>query len=74
MELARITSKGQMTVSKRVRDAAKLACGDAVVFVVVDDRVAIRKVQTEADAYLRSVQGTMTEWNSAENEDAWKDL
>ena len=74
MELARITSKGQMTLPKRVRDAARLACGDVVVFVVENDRVIMRKVRTEADAYLRGVQETMAEWNSAEDEDAWKDL
>lgn len=61
MELARITSKGQMTLPKRVRDATKLSCGDVVVFVAENDRLTMRKLHTEPDAYLRGAQETMTE-------------
>jgi AbrB family looped-hinge helix DNA binding protein len=75
MELARITSKGQMTIPKRVRDAANLASGDVVLFEVEDGRVTMRKVSVGAeDAYLKGVQETLSEWNSAEDEDAWRDL
>jgi len=33
MELARITSKGRMTIPEKVRDAAHLAVGDVVAFI-----------------------------------------
>lgn len=74
VELARITSKGQMTIPKRVRDAARLFTGDVVSFVVEDDRITLRKLPAVGDAYLQGVQETLTEWNSAEDEDAWRDL
>ena len=74
MELARITSKGQMTIPKKVRDAARLAAGDVVTFVVENDRVTLRKLPSGDDAYLAGVQETLTEWNSAEDDDAWRDL
>ncbi len=74
MELARITSKGQMTIPKRVRDAAHLASGDLMLFEVEDGRVTMRKLPVGEDAYLRGVQETLVEWASAEDEDAWRDL
>ena len=74
MELARITSKGQMTIPKRVRDAAQLTAGDFVAFAVEDGQVSIRKVTTGGDDYLRAVQGTLGEWNSPEDEEAWRGL
>lgn len=74
MELARITSKGQMTIPKKVRDAAHLTAGDVVAFVVENDQVSIRKVVPGGDEYLRAVQGTLGEWNSPEDEEAWRGL
>lgn len=74
MELARITSKGQMTIPKKIRDAAHLTAGDVVAFVVENDQVSIRKVVPGGDEYLRAVQGTLGEWNSPEDEEAWRGL
>ena len=74
MELARITAKGQMTIPKRVRETAHLSAGDLVAFVVEDDRVQFRKVVPGGDEYLRAIQGTLEEWNSPEDEEAWRDL
>lgn len=74
MELARITGKGQMTIPKRIRLAAHLDEGDVVSFVLEGDRVVIRKLPSGEDAHLRGVQETLVEWNSAEDDDAWRDL
>jgi len=74
MELARITAKGQMTIPKKVRESAHLSAGDFVAFVVEDGKVQFRKVLPGDDEYLRSVQGTLGEWNSPEDEEAWRGL
>lgn len=73
MELARITSKGQMTIPKKVREAARLKSGDVVALEVEGDRVLMRKIVGD-DEYLAAVQGTLDEWSSSEDEDAWRDL
>lgn len=70
MKLVRITSKGQMMIPKRVREAAHLAAGDMVAFVTV----SLRKITPGDDDYLRAVQGTLGEWNSPEDEEAWRGL
>ncbi len=41
MNLARITSKGQMTIPKKVREAAHLTEGDVISFVVEGDRITL---------------------------------
>lgn len=74
MELARISSKGQMTLPKRVREAAHLAAGDLVTFVLDGDKVSIHKVAPGGDEYLRAIQDTLGEWNSPEDEEAWRGL
>ena len=73
MELARITAKGQMTIPKKVREAARLKSGDVVALDVEGDRILMRKIVGD-DEYLAAVQGTLDEWNSPEDEDAWRDL
>ena len=37
------------------------------------ERIEIREVRT-ADAYLAALSGSMTEWNSPEDEEAFRDL
>ncbi len=74
MDIARITSKGQMTIPKRIRDAAHLASGDVLVLEVEDGKVRMRKLPAGEDRYLRGVQETLQEWNSPEDNDAWRDL
>ncbi len=74
MELARITSKGQMTIPKKVRQAARLAEGDVVTFLVEGETVTLRKISGDDDAYLSGVQEMLSEWTSAEDENAWRDL
>lgn len=44
MALARITSKGQTTIPKEIRDYLQLAAGDRVMFVQRDGEVILRPV------------------------------
>ncbi|MGH7024635.1 MAG: AbrB/MazE/SpoVT family DNA-binding domain-containing protein [Caulobacteraceae bacterium] len=74
MDIARISSKGQMTIPKKIRLAAHLAPGDLMTLVVEDERVVLRKLPKGDDAYLAGVAERLTEWNSREDEDAWGDL
>ncbi len=74
MNLAKITSKGQMTIPKKVREAAHLAEGDVISFMVEGDHVTFRKLLVPDEDYLRAVQATLSEWNSQEDEEAWREL
>ncbi len=41
----RVTSKGQVTIPKEIRDALGIGSGSSVDFVWVDDTVVLRKVE-----------------------------
>ena len=74
MELARIGTRGQTTIPKRVRVAADLSAGDTLAFEVKGDHLIVRKMPVAEDAYLCTVEATLDEWNSPEDENAWRDL
>jgi antitoxin PrlF len=74
MQAARITAKGQMTIPKRIRQAARLEPGDLVALEVEGDRITLRKLTQGDPAYLAAVEGTLGEWSAREDEDAWRDL
>ena len=73
-QLAKITSKGQMTIPKAARDAVRLAEGDWVVVEVAGDRLVVRKLPGDRDPYLVGLEATLQEWNSPEDEAAFRDL
>ena len=44
--VATITSKGQLTLPKKVRDYLHTGTGDTVIFELVEDRLIIRKAKS----------------------------
>lgn len=74
MNVARLTTKGQMTIPKRVRDGANLREGDLVSLIVENGVVTMRKLTPGANPFLTGVEETLTEWNSLEDNELWRDL
>ena len=74
MDFARITAGGQATIPKPIREAVGLAEGDVIAFEIEDDHVVFRKVAPHNDGYLQSFTATLSEWDSPEDEAAWRDL
>ena len=48
MVTATLTSKGQITISKAVRDSLHLRCGDKVAFIVRESSEAVMKPMTQS--------------------------
>jgi AbrB family looped-hinge helix DNA binding protein len=73
--ISKITAKGQTTVPQEVRAALKSKPGDLIAWdVEPDGRVAVRRIQAADMEYLQAVQGTLSEWRTAEDERAYGDL
>jgi antitoxin PrlF len=72
--ISRITSKGQTTIPRQVREKLALRPGDLVVYEFDDDAVRLRKQMPLDVAYLRAVQTTLSEWDSPEDAAAFDDL
>ena len=73
--ITKITAKGQTTVPREVRAALKSKPGDMIAWEVeANGRVAVRRVQPLDIEYLKAVQGTLSEWQTAEDEKAYAKL
>ena len=74
-QLARISSKGQVTVPARIRKALHVASGDLIAWDVDEQgRVTIRRVAPLDVDYLTALNGTLSEWTSREDDEAYGDL
>jgi AbrB family looped-hinge helix DNA binding protein len=72
--LSKLTSKGQTTIPREVRDKLALKPGDLIAFEIQGDAVQMRKVEPLDIGYLRAVQTTLSEWESPEDAEAYDDL
>lgn len=73
--MARLTSKYQATVPKEVRRQLKLESGDQIIYELLPDgSVMIRKSSPLDLEYLLALNATLNEWESSEDEQAYKDL
>jgi len=61
-ETSRISSKGQITIPKRVRDALRVTDGDAVVFEVREEEAIMRKLPKLDVRWLQAVGAGLSEW------------
>lgn len=73
--VARITAKGQTTIPADIRAALQVGPGDLLAWELVDANVVqVRRVQALDLEYLRAIEGTLDEWNSPADEEAYRDL
>jgi antitoxin PrlF len=57
-----ITSKGQITVPKKVRESLDIREGDMLIFELADDRAVIRKIPVVDLEWTKALQPTLNEW------------
>lgn len=73
--IAKITSKGQTTIPADIRAALQVGPGDSLVWEMQDDATArVRRVQPLDIEYLEAVAGTLSEWGTLADEEAYGDL
>jgi antitoxin PrlF len=71
---SKLTSKYQATIPKPVRVALRLSAGDAIAFDIENHIIRIRKARPVDLAFAQSLEGTLDEWESAADEEAYRDL
>jgi len=73
--IAKITSKGQTTIPQEVRTALHVEPGDMIAWEVRPDGTAtVRRVQPLDIDYLHALEGTLSEWSTPIDEEAYRDL
>lgn len=72
---SRLTSKYQATIPERIRKHLHLKKKDEIVYEMLSDGTVIVRKQTPLDLeYLKAIESTLDEWNSADDEQAYKHL
>lgn len=75
LQLAKISSKGQVTVPAEVRKTLQLKTGDTLAWEVQEDgKISVRRIEPIDVDYISALSGTLSEWSSAEDEKAYRDL
>lgn len=73
--IAKITAKGQTTIPQAIRAALRVQPGDFIAWEMAEDGSArVRRVQPLDVEYLRAVEGTLSEWASEADEEAYREL
>ena len=75
MQLAKVSSKGQITIPIEIRKNLHLKTGDTLAWEIKEGgNVSVRRVEPIDLDYLSAISGTLSEWNSGADEEAYHDL
>ncbi len=72
---SKLTTKSQATIPKKIRTVLGISPGDFVAFEVGENKkVTIRKATLIDFEYAQALEGTLSEWLSKNDEEAYFDL
>ena len=77
VKTAKITEKGQIAIPKDIRDMEGFKKGSKVAILAFDDRIELRpmkQIHEKMFTALASEKSLAKDWNSKEDEEAWKNL
>ena len=73
--MSKLTTKSQATIPEKIRNFLGLCPGDFVAFEVNEDqKVFIRKATPIDFEFAKALEGTLSEWSSKYDEEAYCDL
>ncbi len=72
--VSKLTSKGQATIPAEVRRSLTLKAGDRVAFEIVGNKVILKKALPVDYDYHHALSQTLSEWDSPEDDEAYRDL
>jgi AbrB family looped-hinge helix DNA binding protein len=71
---SKLTSKYQATIPEPIRRVLHLNAGDTIAFDIDNNQIRLRKAQPIDLAFAQALDGTLNEWQSDEDEEAYRDL
>lgn len=74
LHVSTLTQKGQTTIPADIRHALDLQAGDKIEFEVFENQVILKKMRSIDYEYHRTLAGSLSEWNSPEDDEAFNDL
>ncbi len=74
LTVSRISAKGQITLPKEIRQTMGLEAKDLVSYEVRSDGILLKRVDPFDESFHRALAATLDEWDSPEDEEAFRDL
>ena len=76
MQASKVTTKGQVTIPKEVRERLQVRAGDVIAYEFQENgQVVVRKMEPFDAGWHRALSTTLAdEWNSPEDAEAFDDL
>lgn len=77
VKTAKITEKGQIAIPKDIREKEGFKKGSKVAILAFEDRIELRpmkQLSEKMSTALASEKSLAKDWNSKEDEEAWKNL
>ena len=74
MHTSKVSSKAQITLPRKVREALGAKAGDMIVYEVEGDVVKLKRLEPFDAAFHRALSSTLDEWTTDEDEEAFRDL
>jgi AbrB family looped-hinge helix DNA binding protein len=76
MNASKVTTKGQVTIPKEVRERLRVGAGDVIAYEFLENGlVVVRKMEPFDAGWHRALSTTLAdEWNSPEDNEAFGDL
>lgn len=74
MLVSKISSKGQVTIPKKVRESLRAGPGDLIEYQLQGKAVVVRRVEPFDHGFHAALSESLTEWSSPEDEEAFREL
>ena len=74
MQTSKISSKAQVTLPRKVREALGAKTGDLIVYEVEGNTVRLKRLEPFDAAFHHALSSTLDEWATEEDEEAFRDL
>ncbi len=74
MHTSKISSKAQITLPRKVREALKVKAGDLIVYELEGEIVRLKRLEPFDAAFHAALSNTLDEWATEEDEEAFSEL
>lgn len=74
MQTSKLSSKSQVTLPRKVREAIGARPGDTIIYEVEGNVVRIKRLEPFDALFHKSLTSTLSEWASDEDEEAFDGL
>ena len=74
MQTSKLSSKAQVTLPRKVREAIGAKAGDTIAYEVEGNVVTLKRLEPFDAAFHSALSSTLDEWTTDADEEAFRDL